>query len=96
MQVRCFSGKVNETSDDEEISWLDEVRGRAIDVNLSLFFAAIKDVGFEACATGDVPYVHRLMRQEPRSFEKVAGNGDASLVVDVRLSHDSSVDLGEK
>jgi hypothetical protein len=61
MQMRGLRGKMNEPGDDKGITWLYEVSGRPIYVNLSLSIAAIEDVGFEASPARDVPYVHGLV-----------------------------------
>ncbi len=94
--MRGFGWKMHKASDNEGIAQLNEVSRGSIHVNLSVPIAPIKDVGFKTGATGDVPYVHRLMGEEPRGVEEQTGDGDTTLILDVGLGYRGPVNLGEK
>lgn len=96
MQVCRFRRKMDESSDYQGISWLNEVSSGSVDMNLKPSISTIEDVGFKASATCDVPNVNRLVWEESGAVEEIAGNGDTTFVVDVCLGNDGSVNLSKK
>ena len=91
--VRCFRWEVNEARYNKLVAWFYEVRCSPVNVNLTLFRAAIKDIRFESSAGCYVPYVDSFMREKSGEVEEVAGNGDAALIVHVGLGNDGAVNL---
>jgi hypothetical protein len=87
---------MHKTSDDQRITQLNEVSCGSVHVDLSVPIAAIKDVGLKAGTTGDVPYVHGLIGEEPGGVEEQTGDGDTTLILDVGLGYRGPVNLGEK
>src|SRR5690606_27144612 len=82
--------------EDDEVAGVDEVGGRAVDLDVAAPALAGDDVGGEPGAVGDVDDVDLLAGQEVCGVEQVRVHGDGADVVQVGRRHGSALDLPDE
>src|SRR3989304_1069161 len=93
VRARLSLVELNVAEDDDAVSHGDEVGGGAVDADDARAGLALDGVGLEAGAVLDVQDVHLLEREDIGGAHKLGVDGDAALVVDVRLRNGGAVDL---
>lgn len=89
-----FFRQADEAGDDDDVAFFGEMGGGAVDTDRRRAPGSGEGVGFEAVAVGDVPDVDVLVGPDIGGFQEVFVDGDAALVMEVRVRHRNSMNFG--
>ena len=94
MTSRLVVVEVHERGDDDDVARLVQVRRGTVDADDAALTRPRESVGHEPRAPRDVPEMNGFVRKDSCRVHEVGVNGDAPLVLEVRLRDHRPMDLG--